>query len=295
MTLDPTLIVACLLSVLLVFVVAMPFLLRNTNFSDQVYILLKSYRRMTAAGGHRPVMFIVQSLKPYMSKWALRKLERLLRLSGKSGRTAEELFLYYILVMFPTLFIASQLQHAKIQAMILAFGVPLLHIRRLYSAAIKRQLEAEEATRFLKRQLVLVLRQNVPVMDALDMMANGHPGEFGETFNRCLRKIHDGTSLRQGMKELREEYETRSLDDLCLAIELSDSKSPETLADNIYLQTMDENARVDEFIDKKKESSNKMMMVVIALGFIWTLAVFIYFAWYGFMDYFRGRGGFLNF
>ncbi|MFD2328751.1 type II secretion system F family protein [Cohnella sp. GCM10020058] len=293
---DLSLVLICGLFVLFVFILSYPLLVKNTEISDRFYMLRESYRKIAVDGKNKQWMFAVQRLTPYMHKKLLGQLDRLLRLSGRSsGRSAEEMLLIYVLTVVPLMVLATQLENAKIQAMIVALFYPALHIRRLITRKNRRQLEAEEATRFMKRQLVLILQQNIPVVEALHMMADDHPGEFGVTFRKYLQQIDDGRSLREAMKDFREEYETRSLDDLCLAIELADQKSPEMLAEQLYLQTQDENARVDEFIDKKKESSKGMMLLVVGISFVWTLGLIIYFAWYGFIDYFRGGGGFLNF
>lgn len=293
---DPLLIIFCGLSVLLVLALAYPLLNKNTEISDRFYMLRESYRRIAVEGKNKQWVFAIKTVSPYMNKWMLGRLDRLLRLSGrKSGRTAEETLALYVLTVVPMMVVAWQLPNAKVQASILALFYPVIHMRGLMSRMQRRQIEAEEATRFMKRQLVLVLRQNVPVIEALHMMADDHPGEFGETFRKYLQQVKDGKPLREAMKEFREEYETRSLDDLCLAVELSDLKTPEMLSEQLYNQTLDENARVDEFIDKKQESSKGMMLLVVAVAFVWTLALILYFAYYGFIDYFRGGGGFLNF
>ncbi|MFC5402931.1 type II secretion system F family protein [Cohnella soli] len=292
---DSTLVVFILLSLLFVFLAALPLLNRNTQISDRFYSILLAYRNTSAEGKNRGWIFTVNSISPYMNKWLIGRLDRMLRLAGrKSGRTAEETLVIYAASVIPLLLLASQLEHAKTQAMIMALGYPIIQIRRLMTKGSRRQLEAEEATRFLKRQLALNLRQKIPTMDALWMMAKDHPGEFGETFRGYLEQIEDGKPLRQAMKEFRSEYETRSLDDLCFALELSDTKTPEILANQIERQAMDENARVDEFIEKKRDSSKTTMLLIVGLSFVLTIAILVFFASYGFADYFRGGGGFLN-
>lgn len=293
---DLNLILIVILVVVFILILAYPLVIKDTQVSDQFYMVLKLFRKISAEGKNRQWKFYVQGISPYMNRWAIGKLDRLIRLAGRpSGRTAEEMLIINVVIVVIALLAASQLENARIQGMILALGYPILSISRLKTKKDRRQLEAEEATRFLKRQLVLVLRQQVPVMEALRMMTRDQPGNYGETFRDYLDQVDDGKSLRMAMKGLREEYETRALDDLCLAVELSDLKSPEMLAEQLYLQTLDENARVDEFIEKKRDSTKGMMMLVVGVSFIWTLAVCVFFAYFGFTDYFRGSGGFFNF
>lgn len=286
------LIVLCTLFVMLL---CYPLMLRSQTISDQFYRMGIIFDEVRKSGNVWKA--IIEIIKPYMGNKLIDRFDQLLRVAGRPGnRTAEELILIYAGIVVALLIVAFQLENAKEQAFALALMYPLAQISRLRKAKLKRQMEAEEATRIAKRQLILMLEQKIPVVEALEMMSKDQPGHFGETFRKHVDSINkDGKSLRAAMKEFREDYETRALTELCLALELSDEKSAEALADNIRRQTTDENNRMDEIVDSKQESGKNNMLLVVAVAVGWTFVGVIFFGFIGFKDNFQGAGGFLNF
>lgn len=272
-----------------------PLLRRSPVISDQFYKIGKTFEEMKSTGQWWKIF--IEILKPYMGKKLVSRFDQLLRVAGRPGnRTAEELLVLYTagVVVFVT--VATQLENAKEAAIILALMFPMLQISRLRKTKLRRQLEAEEATRIMKRQFILMLEQKVPVMEALDMLSKDQPGHFGETFRNYVESINEGNvSLREGMRNFRDDYETRSLTELCMALELSDEKSAEALADMVRRQTKDENNRVDELVESKTESGKNSMMIVVAVAVAWTFVGVVFFGVIGFKDNFQGAGGFLNF
>lgn len=277
------------LSILLVGILAFPLISRT----DSAYLFLNTYKNSSIKGN--PWNFAVKKLTPRLNVIGLGTLDRLLRLSGNTtGRSAAEWLLIYLAVLIPGMFMAATLPNARTAAVILVLLIPYSSINRLRTKAQRRKLEAEEAARFMKRQIAVILRQKVPVIEALQMISDDMPGDFGEAFRRHLDEVSDGKSLRVAMREFREEFEAVALETFCLAVELADAKSPEILADQLYRQVLDENNRMEEFIEQKKESTNNRMILVVAVSFVWTLAVIGFFAYYGFTDTYRD-GGFLFF
>ncbi|MGP3788213.1 type II secretion system F family protein [Paenibacillus sp. 1A_MP2] len=284
-----------LLSVLFTLFLCYPLMLRSQTVSDQFYRMGLVFEEVRKSGNVWKA--IIEIIKPYMGNKLIDRFDRLLRVAGRPGnRTAEELILVYAGIVVVLVIVAFQLENAKEQAFALALMYPLVQISRLRKAKLKRQIEAEEATRIAKRQLILMLEQKIPVVEALEMISKDQPGHFGETFRKYVEAIDkDGKSLRAAMKEFREDYETRALTELCLALELSDEKSAEALADMIRRQTTDENNRIDEIVDSKQESGKNNMLIVVAAAVAWTFAGVLFFGFIGFKDNFQGAGGFLNF
>lgn len=284
-----------ILAALFFFILCYPLLLLNTGFSDMVFRIKKSYKAMRESEQNWD--YFIRLISPRMESSFITKFDNFLRVSGRPGnRSAVELLFIYCGITVALCLTATQLREAKVEMVILAFLVPYLQFSKLNKKRVRRQMEAEEATRIMKRQLILLLQQKVPVVEALEMLAKDEPGHFGETFREYMRAVSDREiSLRTAMKEFRQDYDTQALTEMCLAIELSDEKSLETLADTIYKQTVDENNRTEDLLKSKSEATQNQMYMVVTVAVVWSLGGSLYFGWFGFKDYFQGAGGFLNF
>lgn len=269
---------------------------RSPEVFDFLYFWKQDYNAIS--GSKRKFLkFTVKRIEPFISKTATSRFERLVRIAGYPfGLTGKELIVIYLLIVIGGVYISTQVNNSKLEVLILGIGLPLYHIMLLMKKKRIRQLYAAESIRFLKRRFVYLLRQNVDIVEALNLISEIDAGEFGVTLRRYIKEAREGgRPLREVMFDLRSEYEIRSLDEFCIAIEWSDLKSPSILAEAIYRQIISENARMDEFIENKKEATKAKMIVLVAITAVWTLALTIIFAVVGFFDFFRGGGDFLFF
>lgn len=282
-------------SMIVFLILCYPLLLRNIEFSDKVYRIKKAYAGMRESGENWN--HFIKLISPKMNAGIVTKFDSFLRVAGRPGnRSAVELLILYSGTAIGLSLVATQLQEAKVEMVILALLFPAVQINRLNKKRLRRKMEAEEATRVMKRQLILMLQQKIPIVEALEMLSKDEPGTFGETFRNYMRSVSDREiSLRTAMKEFRQDFEAQALTEMCLAIELSDEKSLETLADTIHRQTVDENKRIDDLLSNKNDATKNSMYVVVAVAAVWSVVGALYFGWFGFKDYFQGAGGFLFF
>ncbi|MDQ6422644.1 hypothetical protein RB620_24735 [Paenibacillus sp. LHD-117] len=257
------------------------------------YKALKGERRRT-------LKFVSQKADVVVSKGVIRRFERLIRLAGyPMGLSARELIFIYIVVAIAGIYASTQVvDKTKVPVLILSFLIPAWHIVTLRKKKNERQLYATESIRFLKRRFIYLLKNQVGIIQALDNIADLAPGEFGETFRRYMNQVttnENKRSLRDVMADFRQEYEVSTLNSFCMAIELSELKSPGMLADQIFRQTLKENASLEEFVEKKLHVTKGKMIGLVAVAAVWTLILSVWFSVVAFFDYFSGAGGFLFF
>ncbi|MFD0591056.1 hypothetical protein ACFQZE_23960 [Paenibacillus sp. GCM10027627] len=284
--------------VALVFLLTFPFVRR---FSPEVfhffYDWAEEYKSMKGQN-RRTLKFISRKTDVVVSQGVIRRFERLIRLAGyPMGLSARELIFIYVVIAGAGIYASTQVvETTRMPVLILSFLVPAWHIVILRKKKNERQLYATESIRFLKRRFIYLLKNEVGIIQALDNVANLAPGEFGEVFRRYMDQVttnENKRSLRDVMADFRMEYEVSTLNSFCMAIELSELKSPGALADQIYRQTLKENASLEEFVEKKLHVTKGKMIGVVAVASVWTLALTVWFSVVAFFDYFTGAGGFM--
>lgn len=287
--------VTLLALLLFVFLVAItwPLLKRmDPALSDQLFEWREEYKRMS--GKSKAWRIFVNRTSAYINPSIVSKVDRLLRLAGRPGKIrAIDLIIRQLVIGVGVALFSTQVPDQKGPVFMLALILTIKPIASLGKRKKARQLEASEAIRFLKRRFVMLLKMGVPLTDALREIAEIAPGEFGETMRSYMDQLGSGRSLRDIMQDLRYEFEVRELDEFCVAIEMSDHKSPQILVDLISRQVRDEIARQDEFITNKVENTRPKLLSLVLLSALWSLGLFIFFGYYGFTDKFKGGGGFL--
>lgn len=264
----------------------------DPRLSDYLYMLREQLQRMR--GKQKTWKLFIQLTSPYINQGVLTKVDRLLRLAGRRKVRAAELIIRQTIIGIVVASFSTQVApDVRTAVIMLAIILAIKPIVSLGKEKKTRQLQASEVIRFLKRRFVMLLKMKVPMTEALREIGQIAPGEFGETMRSYLDQLGTGRSLREVMQELRFEFEVRELDEFCVAIEMSDDKSPEILVDLIDRQVRDEIARQDEFITNKVENTRPKLLGLVALSSLWSLTLFIYFGYYGFTDKFKGGGGFL--
>ena len=283
---------ALLISVFLV-VITWPLLKRvDPTLSDMLYEWREEHRRMN--GKQKAWRLFVHKTSPYINPSIVSKVDRLLRLAGRPGKVrAVELIIRQLLIGVGVALCSTLVPSQKGAVFMMALILTIKPITSLGKRKKARQLEASEAIRFLKRRFVMLLKMGVPLTDALREIADLAPGDFGGTMRAYMDQLGSGRSLREVMQELRYEFEVRELDEFCVAIEMSDHKSPQILVDLIARQVRDEIARQDEFITNKVENTRPKLLSLVLVSALWSLGLFIFFGYYGFTDKFKGGGGFL--
>lgn len=266
---------------------------KHPEVADKFYEWRLEYKQMK--GKRKGWKLLVKKAESIFGLGLISWVDRLLRLAGRPGRLhAVEFLLILLLLSAGLLLLSTQVANQREAMYLIAILVVIVVFLRLKKMRDKRQLEAREVIRFLKRRFATQLRMRMPLEEALREIAQLAPGSFGITFRSYVDQIGQ-RSLREVMTELSREYEVRELDEFCVALALSDQKTPEILAEMISRQVREETARLDEFINNKSEATKGKMIGLVALTAVWTMALSGYFAYFGLVDRFKGGGGFLFF